>query len=98
MLLTEPGDNAFLEHELTASQLLARFQAFVGRICATLPALHERRPLASWGLPTHARWRKARRESASGRPAAVPAVRTPKLAIGVTTAWSASAPPAQSGA
>ena len=98
MLRTEPPDDAFVADMLTASQLLARFAGVGGPDLHDPASVHQRRPLASWGLPTFARWRKLRRESSSGRPASIVAVGAPKLAIGVTTAWSANAPPAQPGA
>ena len=98
MLLPEPHHTAYLAGKLTASQLLARFSDIRGPDLRDPGSVHRRRPLASWGLPTYARWRKVRRESTSRQPAMVPAGSTPKLAIGVTTAWSANSPPAQSGA
>lgn len=76
---------------------MARFSGVRGPNLRDPASVHTRRPLASWGLLTHARWRKARRESASGRPAAVIAVGAPKKAIGVTAAWSANSPPALPG-
>jgi hypothetical protein len=94
MLGTESPDDAFLADRLTASQLLARFAGVRGPNLRDPASVHKRRPLASWGLPTHARWRKLQRESSSGRPASVIAVGAPKLEIGVTTAWSANSPPA----
>lgn len=94
MLRTEPHDNDFLVGKLTASQLLARFAGVRGPDLRDPASVRKPRPLASWGLPTYTRWRKARHASTSGRPTAVKAVGTPQLAIGVTTAWSANAPPA----
>jgi hypothetical protein len=98
MLRTESHDNAFLERKLTASQLLARFAGVRGPDLRDPASVHKRRPLASWGLPTHTRWRNARRGLTRSQPAGVQAIGPPKLAIGVTTAWSANSPPAQLGA
>ena len=98
MLRPGPHDTAYLAGTLTASQLLARFSDVRGPDLREPGSVHTRRPLASWGLPTYERWRKVRRASTSCQPATVPAGSTPKLAIGVTTAWSANSPPAQSGA
>jgi hypothetical protein len=98
MLLPGPHDTAYPAGPLTASQLLARFSDVRGPDLREPGSVHKRRPLASWGLPTYARWRKVRRESTSCQPATVPGGGTSKLAIGVTTAWSANSPPAQPGA
>jgi hypothetical protein len=98
MLRSEPRDDVYFEHELTAGQLLARFSGVRGPDLRDPVSVHKRRPLASWGLPTHARWRTLRRELSSGQPAPVIAVGALKRQIGVTTAWFANAPPAQSGA
>ena len=98
MLRTETRNTAFLEHELTAGRLLASFAGVRGPDLGDPASVHKRRPLASWGLLTHTRWRRARRELTLGPSTAVPADAAPKTAIGVTTAWSANAAPAQPGA
>lgn len=98
MLRTETRPNASHAGELTASDLLASFAGVRGPDLRDPASVHKRRPLASWGHPTHTRWRNARRESIPAWPAAVQPDGAPNLAIGVTTAWSANAPPAQPGA